>query len=78
MNGKFVGEHLYTQPDDWKLPFAIPISDAIDWNQEKQTVIVRVEDKAGAGGIWRPILLAVRFLDPETGRPVTDLDITLR
>ena len=36
---------------------AIPISEAIDWTKEKQTVIVRVEDKAGQGGIWRPVWL---------------------
>jgi len=60
VNGKFAGEHVFTLPDDWKLPFAIPVTDIIDWTREKQTVTVRVEDKSGLGGIWRPVLLAVR------------------
>ena len=38
-------------------PFAIPITDKINWSQEKQKVIVRVEDKSGLGGIWKPVLL---------------------
>lgn len=52
VNGKFAGSHT-----GWNTSFAIPISEAIDWTKEKQTVIVRVEDKAGQGGIWRPVWL---------------------
>jgi hypothetical protein len=57
INGKFAGKHLYVMEDDWKTPFAIPITDKINWSQEKQKVIVRVEDKSGLGGIWKPVLL---------------------
>ena len=60
VNGKFAGSHVFAKESDWKTPFAIPVADKIDWNRDKQTVIVRVQDKAGQGGIWRPIFLAVR------------------
>jgi len=60
VNGKFAGKRLYAQPSDWKTPFAIPITDVIDWNRKEQTVVVRVLDTNGAGGIWRPVMLAVR------------------
>lgn len=58
VNGKFAGEHLFLRPDDWKTPFAIRIDPLIDWNEPSQTVVVRVEDKTGAGGIWKPVFLA--------------------
>ena len=60
VNGKFAGKRLYAQPSDWKTPFAIPITDVIDWNLKQQTVVVRVLDTNGAGGIWRPVMVAVR------------------
>ena len=60
VNGKFAGKRLYVNDSDWKTPFAIPITDVIDWNQKQQTVVVRVLDTNGAGGIWRPVMLAVR------------------
>ena len=60
VNGKFAGCHVFASENDWNTPFAIPIADAVDWNRKKQTVVVRVEDKAGQGGIWRPVLLGVR------------------
>ena len=60
VNGKFAGSHVFASDNDWKTPFAIPITEQIDWNQPKQTVTVRVEDKTGLGGIWRPVRLTVR------------------
>ena len=60
VNGKFAGKRLYANDSDWKTPFAIPITDVIDWNRKQQTVAVRVLDTNGAGGIWRPVMLAVR------------------
>ena len=60
VNGKFAGKHIFTAANDWQTPFAIPITDTIDWKQEKQTVVVRVEDKSGLGGIWKSVMLAVR------------------
>ena len=62
VNGKFAGKRLYINDSDWKTPFAIPITDVIDWDRKQQTVPVRVLDTNGAGGIWRPVMLAVREL----------------
>jgi hypothetical protein len=60
VNGKFAGKHIFAAANDWQTPFAIPITDTIDWQKDKQTVVVRVEDKNGLGGIWKPVMLAVR------------------
>ncbi len=57
VNGKFAGEHLYKHKNDWKTPFEIRINELIDWNKERQLITVRVEDKGGAGGIWRKVWL---------------------
>lgn len=57
VNGKAAGERLYQGGDDWKTPFAIPITQTIDWGKPTQTVIVRVLDSGGQGGIWKPISL---------------------
>jgi len=57
LNGKFAGEHLYKERNDWKTPFEIRIDELVDWNREKQLITVRVEDKAGVGGIWRSVWL---------------------
>jgi Domain of unknown function (DUF4838)/Glycosyl hydrolases family 2, sugar binding domain len=55
IDGKEVGKHLFKKPDDWKTPFKICIDQAIDWKAKSTTVIVKVEDKSGAGGIWQPV-----------------------
>ena len=60
LNGKLAGKHVFASEKDWQTPFAIPITDTIDWQKAKQTVVVRVEDKNGLGGIWKPVMLAVR------------------
>jgi hypothetical protein len=57
VNGKFAGQHLYKHKNDWKTPFEIRINELIDWNKAKQLITVRVEDKGGAGGIWRKVWL---------------------
>ncbi len=57
LNGKPAGEHLFEKPDDWKTPFTIRIDQLIDWSQNKQSLVVRVEDKSGDGGIWKPVYL---------------------
>lgn len=56
VNGKKAGEHLYQLPDDWRTPFTIQINDCLT-EKGPQTVIVRVEDKSGAGGIWKQVWL---------------------
>jgi hypothetical protein len=58
MNGRLVGKHLFLHPDDWKCRFAIPI-DANALATKDQVLIVRVEDKMGAGGIWKPVSLQI-------------------
>ena len=54
MNGK----HLFTKPDDWKCRFSIPI-DADTLAKHDQLLMVRVEEKAEAGGIWKPVSLQI-------------------
>ncbi|MCF6175135.1 MAG: DUF4838 domain-containing protein [Victivallaceae bacterium] len=59
VDGKPAGEHLFKKPDDWKTPFSIRIDKELDFEQKSHTVVVRVRDVAGAGGIWQPVYLAV-------------------
>ena len=60
VNGKKAGEHLFLSSDAWKTPFAIDITNFINWKKPHQTVVVRVEDKAGAGGIWKAVHLVAK------------------
>ena len=55
VNGQLAGQHIFAKADDWKTPFEIQIDPLIDWKKTEQLVTVRVEDKAGVGGIWRPV-----------------------
>ena len=57
LNGQLCGTHIYKNPDDWQTPFTIFIDKAIDWNKNTQTLMVKVEDNGGLGGIWRPVML---------------------
>ena len=61
VNGKKAGEHLFVKPDDWRSPFSIEITDCIDWDSPRQVVVVRVEDKAGSGGIWKDVMLVSKL-----------------
>ena len=56
-NGQKAGKHLFLKPDDWHTPFAIEITKQINWKKSMQDVTVRVEDKMGAGGIWKEVFL---------------------
>lgn len=60
INGRLTGERVYRHPDDWKTPFAVRIDGQLDSSRPEQVVVVRVEDKAGDGGIWKPVYLAAR------------------
>jgi len=60
VNGKPAGKHIFTNPADWKTPFEIRIDPCVDWDKAPQIVTVRVEDKAGAGGIWKRVWLVSR------------------
>ena len=57
LNGKFCGERLYKHSDDWKKPFEIRIDQNIDWSKKSQSLVVKVRDVGGQGGIWRPVVL---------------------
>ena len=63
VNGKLAGRHLYVNTDDWKTPFEIPLNEHIDWKAEHQVITVPVEDKAGLGGIWRPVWLVSKVAE---------------
>lgn len=60
LNGKFSGKRLHKNHNDWSTPFAINITDQIDWRKKHQTVVVKVEDTNGSGGIWRGVMIGVR------------------
>lgn len=57
INGKEAGKHLFSKPDDWKTPFAIRIDPFINKDDGNVFLTVRVEDKSGLGGIWKPVWL---------------------
>lgn len=57
VNGKLAGERIHKKSDDWKTPFTIRITPCIDWTQDKQKIVVRVEDTGGNGGIWQSVWL---------------------
>jgi len=56
VNGQLVGEHPFIHEADWTTPFAMEFTDAARFG-EANTVVVLVEDRTGAGGVWRPVLL---------------------
>jgi hypothetical protein len=60
VNGKPAGERVFAKSDDWTTPFTIKIDPLIDWGKAEQDITVRVEDKGGAGGIWKPVWLVSR------------------
>ena len=55
VNGRFVGEHPFVKPDDWKIPFEFDVTDFLVEGQNQ--IAVRVVDNAGAGGIWKLVWL---------------------
>ncbi len=55
-NGRLIGEHPFVNPDDWTAPFTMEFTDAARFGAEN-TVVVLVEDRSGAGGVWKPVLL---------------------
>ena len=55
LNGKFVGEHPYVNPDDWKTPFEFDVTEFLV--EGTNHIAVRVVDNAGMGGIWKLVWL---------------------
>ncbi len=45
-------------PDSWREPFEVDITEVIRFDRPN-ILAVRVEDRAGAGGIWRPVWVSV-------------------
>ena len=51
---------LLNTSSDWKKPFSIRIDRNINWNRPYQSLVVKVRDVAGQGGIWQPVMLGCR------------------
>ena len=60
VNGKLCGSRIFKTDNDWRTPFALEITEQIDWTKNRQTAVVMVTDKNGSGGIWRPVTLAAK------------------
>ena len=60
LNGKLCGSNVYKLPDDWQTLFGIRVAPAVDWSKKEQSLVVKVEDESGLGGIWRPVMPAVK------------------
>jgi hypothetical protein len=58
VNGKAAGTHLYKKQNDWSSPFTMRIDQYLSGNGD-QTIVVKVEDKSGQGGIWKPVWVAI-------------------
>lgn len=57
LNGKYIGQHDIG-PVGWDKPFWLDVTKEIVWGQEN-TLVVRVEDTAFAGGIWKPVSVEI-------------------
>jgi len=57
LNGKLCGERIYQGNEEWKKPFSIRIDQNINWNHKYQSLVVKVQDVSGQGGIWQPVML---------------------
>lgn len=57
LNGKLCGERIYQGKEDWKKPFSIRIDQNINWNRKYQSLVVKVQDVSGQGGIWQPVMM---------------------
>ena len=63
LNGQFCGERIYKEENDWKKPFSIRIDQNIDWTKKYQSLVVKVHDTAGQGGIWQPVMIGCKSQD---------------
>jgi hypothetical protein len=69
VNGRRLLDRPYPFEGDtesWKKPFEIDVTDAVRAG-EGNLLAVRVEDSAGAGGIWRPVWIAIAEPEAEQG-----------
>ena len=59
VNGRRILDRPYPwhgDRDSWRKAFEVNVTDAVRWDGPN-VLAVRVEDRAGAGGIWRPVRL---------------------
>jgi len=57
LNGKYIGQHDIG-PAGWNVAFHLNIASELKWGEEN-ILAVRVKDTAGAGGIWKPVMIEV-------------------
>lgn len=61
VNGKKLLERPYPyqgDEDSWEKPFPVDISQVVSF-EEPNTIAVRVEDRGGNGGIWKPVSIVL-------------------
>jgi hypothetical protein len=58
VNGKLTGKRIFSNENDWQLPFRIRIDQSFV-KGEDQHIFIRVYDKGFAGGIWKKISLGI-------------------
>jgi len=51
VNGKLAGKRICEKPEDVTTPVVVQIDAQVDWGAKGQTVVVRVKDSSGPGGI---------------------------
>ena len=56
LNGELIGSHPFKKDSDWYMPFTMDITDCVRIG-EMNTLVVLVEDRAGLGGVWKPVML---------------------
>lgn len=62
VNGEKVHERPFRERKDWMTPFTVDITKYVKGNSRTpQIIIVRVLDRAGAGGIWKPVRLVSKI-----------------
>ena len=57
VDGKLLHIRKFLHKDDWKKSFDVEITDQINWQKKYVDVVVKVEDKGGQGGMWKPVWL---------------------
>ena len=57
VDGKLLHIRKFLHQDDWKKSFDVEITDQINWQKKYVDVVVKVEDKGGQGGMWKPVWL---------------------
>ncbi len=57
LNGRYIGQHDIG-PAGWNKPFWLDVSEEMIWGREN-VLVVRVEDTASAGGIWKPVTIEI-------------------